>query len=245
MNDLIINEELALKVKEVVSHGLCSGLGKPEPGKMCVEAAVNYACGFEHGDEPSCVGAAVRRYKIQLNDANWSNDQARAEGMKRIAVAQLGSDQIDQVEFSKRVALKVINKLLPVLFREKWLNLPTHADACEKADGLAAASYASDAASDASYAASYASYAASYASDAASDASYASDAASYASYAASYAARAASYASDAASYASDASDAASDTDKYLILSAEICLEVLKEMKSPGCEFLYLFENTTV
>ena len=37
--------------------------------------------------------------------------------------------------------------------------------------------------------------------------------------------------------AADAADAAAD--KYLLISANICLEALKELKSPGVEFLYL------
>ena len=37
--------------------------------------------------------------------------------------------------------------------------------------------------------------------------------------------------------------AAADDDKYLVKMAEIGLSVLIEMKSPGCEFLYLTEQT--
>ncbi len=75
---MTINKELAEKVLSTVDAGLCSGVGVPEPGKMCIEAAVNFAMGLPHGDEPHCVGKAVRRFKIELNDANWSSNEARA-----------------------------------------------------------------------------------------------------------------------------------------------------------------------
>jgi hypothetical protein len=47
---------------------------------MCVEAAVCYALGLPHSDNPPCVGYAVRQYKIRLNDSNWSSNEARAKG---------------------------------------------------------------------------------------------------------------------------------------------------------------------
>lgn len=43
MMDAAVTREIAVKVLEVVDCGLSSGLGKPEPGNMCVEAAVCYA----------------------------------------------------------------------------------------------------------------------------------------------------------------------------------------------------------
>jgi hypothetical protein len=50
----------------------------------------------------------------------------------------------------------------------------------------------------------------------------------------------AAYADAAAAYAAYAAAGAdADADKYLLISANICLEALKELKSPGVEFLYL------
>jgi hypothetical protein len=49
-----ITESVARKVLKTVDAGLCSGLGNPTPGEMCVEAAVCYALDLPHGDEPSC-----------------------------------------------------------------------------------------------------------------------------------------------------------------------------------------------
>ncbi len=84
---------VAKKVNEVVSKGLVCGLGTQEPGKMCVEAAVCYAMGLEHSDQPSCVDEEVRQFKIYLNDLDWSSNMARAKGLKKVAIAQLGSVQ--------------------------------------------------------------------------------------------------------------------------------------------------------
>jgi hypothetical protein len=110
----ILTEELASRVLETVDAGLCSGVGKPIPGQMCVEAAVCYAMGLPHGDEPTCVSPAIRKLKIILNDANWSSNKARAKGMRRLAIIQLGSmGAVDDVEFTTRVSEMVIRKILP------------------------------------------------------------------------------------------------------------------------------------
>jgi hypothetical protein len=47
--------------------------------------------GLPHSDEPPCVSPAIRQLKIQLNDSAWSSDKARGAGMRRLALAQLGS----------------------------------------------------------------------------------------------------------------------------------------------------------
>ena len=103
--EMQINEQIAAKVLETVRHGLVSGLGIQEPGKMCVEAAVCYALGMPHGDEPTCVSPSVRRFKIVMNDSLWSSPAARSKGLERLALAQLGSNKdFDNIEFARRVA---------------------------------------------------------------------------------------------------------------------------------------------
>src|SRR4029077_12951508 len=114
-SDMKITKQLAMKVLEVVDAGLVSGVGVPEPGKMCVEAAVCFALGEPHGDSPSCVGSAVRKFKIPLNDSCWSSDAARTTGLRKLAIAQLGSNIIDQQKFAEEVTLGVIRELLPLL----------------------------------------------------------------------------------------------------------------------------------
>lgn len=109
----------ALKIIDLLKHGLVNGLGKPEPGKMCVEAAVCYAMGLPHGDNPPCVGEAVRAFKIQLNDCRWPGKMERAEGMKELAIAQLGSDALDQMAFGKLMYLRGVQQILPFIWRKE------------------------------------------------------------------------------------------------------------------------------
>jgi hypothetical protein len=108
---------LAVKVLEVVNAGLCYGLGDPEPGKMCVEAAVCYAMGESHSDSPSCVAADVIQAKINLNDAGWSSDKARANGLRRVAIAQLGSKGVVK-DFEKVFFQNLANTYVPPLVKE-------------------------------------------------------------------------------------------------------------------------------
>src|SRR5262245_5989307 len=109
---------MAAKVIEVVAAGLTRGLGTPVPGQMCVEAAVKYALGEPHGDDPSCVAPALRALKIQLNDSAWSSDQARSRGMRRLAVAQLGSAGVlDEVEFARCLADIAVRVSCPAALR--------------------------------------------------------------------------------------------------------------------------------
>ena len=113
-----INRELASKILTLVDKGLCKGLGKPIEGQMCIEAAVNYAMGLPHGDNPPCVSRAVRALKIRLNDSAWSSNTARASGMRRLAIAQLGTaGQLNDIEFVKAVAAMTIQKIVPRAFR--------------------------------------------------------------------------------------------------------------------------------
>lgn len=171
MNSMKITKRHARKVLEVVNHGLVKGMGTPEPGKMCVEAAVCFALGLPHSDDPKCVSPAVRAFKIALNDLDWPSDEDRAKGMAKLAIAQLGSDGIDDVVFAKELARLTIQKIVPIALREaakaqkephKQAMLDA-ADKCEKEgtrDAASNAANAANAASNAAYAASYAAYAA-------------------------------------------------------------------------------------
>lgn len=87
-----ITKAVAAKVLEVIDAGLSHGLGEPIPGKMCVEAAVSFAMGEEFSDGPTCVEEFVRQLKISLNDyRGWKSSASRAAGLRRVAIAQLGS----------------------------------------------------------------------------------------------------------------------------------------------------------
>jgi hypothetical protein len=250
-----ITESIARKVLETVDAGLTPGVGKPIPGKMCVEAAVCFALGQPHGDTPACVSKAVRALKIRLNDCRWSSDRARAAGLRRLALIQLGSaGTVDDKEFAKRVAEMAIRKAVPYALwcAAKIQKDPKHrqalldaANRCEREGSTAAAVAAADAAAyaaadAAAYAAAYAAaaYAAAYAADAA--AAYAADtAAAYAAYAADTAAEAAAaYAADAAADAA-AYAGQQSRDKTLSKFAEEVVQILIKMKSPGAQWLFL------
>jgi hypothetical protein len=69
------------------------GLGKHKKCQMCVEAAVAFASGEGHHDHPACVDYQLAATKISLNDAGgWKNSKSRARGLRRLAIAQLGSN---------------------------------------------------------------------------------------------------------------------------------------------------------
>lgn len=103
-----ITEKFAAKVLFVVDKGLVSGIGQPVPGKMCVEAAVAYAAGEDHNDRPQCVDDDLASMKIDMNDSfPWSSDKARAAGLRRIAIAQLGS----RGKFDRHVFNTLLNEL--------------------------------------------------------------------------------------------------------------------------------------
>ena len=172
----------------------------------------------------------------QLNDAKWSSNDARAKGMLKVAIAQLGSDTINQKEFAEIVAFKTITVLMPIVLRDK--KYEEEALLCESSKNLHEAkiniysikdklyaAYTYAAAADA--AANYAAY------DAITDAVYAITTVTYSADTAVVAAAVAA-AKAAAAYANA-------TDKYLLIGANICLEALKELKSPGCQYLYLCE----
>ena len=131
-----ITKAVAAKVVKTVSAGLCSGVGKPEPGQMCVEAAVCYALGLPHGDNPQCVSPAIRSLKIALNDSPWSSNKARADGLMRLSVLQLGTDKdFDEEEFVRRVVDIAIGNVVPRVMRyaASIHDAPKHKEALEQA----------------------------------------------------------------------------------------------------------------
>jgi hypothetical protein len=154
---LTLDKNLVTKIDSFIGRGLCSGVGERN-GQMCVEAAICAALDLPHGDDPGCVSAAVRSFKISLNDSNWSTPKARAKGLRDLAIAQLGSKGVvGDVEFSKRLAEKCIRNLIPELFRRHFKEnaaMQEAADRCEREGSIDAASDAARAARSASDAAS-------------------------------------------------------------------------------------------
>jgi hypothetical protein len=138
----------ARKVLEVVDQGLCYGIGEHKPGAMCVEAAVCYALGLPHGDNPPCVHPTLRDLKIRLNDLEgWDTSKLRARGLRRLAILQLGThDGFDPWAFRRNLRLMLATRLLPHLVNTTVL-MPTFdhykqvllnaAAACKTATGKA------------------------------------------------------------------------------------------------------------
>ena len=161
-----------------VTEGLSCGLGTPQPGEMCIEALWCNVLGLPHSDDPQCVAVSVRQYKIRLNDAAHTSNEARAKCLVRLGVAQMGSKGVvDDDAFKSRVYELVIREILPPLFRSLSDRIPKHsvpilaaADRCESEGSREAARAARDAAA---YVADDAAYAAAYAAAAAADAAYA------------------------------------------------------------------------
>jgi hypothetical protein len=230
-----ITQEIAQKVLDTVNAGLVRGLGKAIPGKMCVEAVVCFAMGLPHSTNPPCVSPTLRHLNIKLNDSNWSSKSARANGLRELALLQLGTAGVlDEVEFSKKIILLVINKYLPPVLRK--VNLNQEADACEQAKNLDTAYAATCAARNAARNAAYDAVCvtcAVYEAVHAAAAWAAGDAATYdaASVATAAAARAASYITN-------------DNDKTLLSFAKDVAEILIDMKVPGVQWLGLLVTNT-
>jgi hypothetical protein len=175
----------------ILACGLSHGLGK-RGQQVCIEAAICQVLGLLHGDDPGCVADAVRSYKIALNDSSWSSPEARANGLRDLGLAQLGSKGlVEDQQFASIMAEKTIRVLIPTLFRDLF---PKNA-ACLKAADRCEKEGTKDAAAAA-------------------------------------AAGAARAAAAAVAWAEAAA-----RDKYLILSASLALEILRELKSPGIALL--------
>jgi hypothetical protein len=168
--------------------------------------------------------------------------------MRRAAIAQLGSTDIDQPAWTKYVAEQVIKRLLPIAIRavagmkkvsdDTRVRLLAAASVCESDGSIesarsarkilrayAAADAAADAAAAAYADAAAAAYAAAYA-----DAAYAAaDAADAAAADAAYAA------------GKPASTRAARRDEVLTLAAEICVEACIKFETQGSKWLDLTE----
>lgn len=116
--ELVIDAILVNKILKTVDAGLSDGMGEPRPGFMCVEAAVCYALGLDHDDDPMCVEQHVRWTKIELNDLPWKSKARRAAGLRRLAIAQLGSiDVVNGNVFRDKLRELVLSKYMPAAIR--------------------------------------------------------------------------------------------------------------------------------
>ena len=240
-----ITVEQAARVLETVDAGLIGGLGDPQPGQMCVEAAVCFALGLPHDDQPACVAPTIRSFVIRLNDAEWSSKGARAKGMRRLAIAQLGSaGHINQRKFVDAMVDKAIRVFVPRALREAAkvqpderhrLALTEAAERCERDGDRAAAEAAGAAAAAAAEAGWRAAAEAGWRAEAAAAAGWRAEGWRAAAEAAGEAAAAAAAAAEAAGWRA----AAEARDDVLSFVAEETVKVLIALDAPGCAFLDL------
>ena len=117
----LLTQELADEIRaDILKYGLSKGLGKPTPGKMCVEAMICYKLGLPHSDTPYCVSKEIRKAKISLNDCDWSSNKARAKGMEKLVIAQLGSDKLEQQALYNLLKLNSTKKILPYIIQKHY-----------------------------------------------------------------------------------------------------------------------------
>jgi len=195
----------------LLARGLPSGLGDTE--HACIMACLNLACGGTLTDaaESPCVLPAAARFAIRLNDAAWSSEMARADGLRDLGLALLGTAHLDRKVFLLRLTQATIREVVPVFLRRAGLEEP--AKKCETEGTVEAARWARDAA--------YAAYAAYADAAAAAAAAAAADAAAADAAYAAYAYTAYAYAAYRKKYG----------DETLILSAKIATRILTEMKA--------------
>ena len=112
MSNIEITEDMRARVRAAVGDHLSKGLGTPE--SHCVMAAVSLAIDGQLSDRPTCVHAADRAFAIGINDARWSSDQARAEGMLPLALAAMGTAGTDRTAWVRAVAEGTIRRVVPM-----------------------------------------------------------------------------------------------------------------------------------
>jgi hypothetical protein len=95
--DFDITQGMVTTLLAYCKQGFCNGAGdNPLRGQFCVQQAVNMAVTSEEEDSdgPDCVHEKLCGLGIQLNDhEGWSSNQGRAKGLKRFAVAEMGTEE--------------------------------------------------------------------------------------------------------------------------------------------------------
>lgn len=113
-----ITRQLVDRIWQLVGYGLPSGLGERGKGSMCVQASVQAALGETHNDQPLCVPGTRKSFGIYMNDMyGWSGNQARGDGLRRYAIAQLGDSDMAPVTFAAIVIKKALQTRLPILVK--------------------------------------------------------------------------------------------------------------------------------
>lgn len=98
---------------EILSKGLCRGMSSNR--RVCIEAAIALASGEPLNDQPDCVHKELINLGIKLNDTIWSSPDARAKGLYKLGLAQLGTKDNPHVnKLEEHVVSKIIvNDFVP------------------------------------------------------------------------------------------------------------------------------------
>lgn len=90
-----ITQQMVQNLLGYVKKGFCNGAGEVSDGQFCVQQAVNMATTMEAetSDGPNCVHKEFNCLGINLNDMEWRGPKTRAKGLKRLAVAEMGTEE--------------------------------------------------------------------------------------------------------------------------------------------------------
>lgn len=133
MTNITITPEQRTAVATVINAGLVSGIGKPVPGQLCLEAAICLALGEPHGDRPSCVATPDRAYAIKLQDYYPGTPAQRAALFLPLGLAQLGTAGTDRGPWVAYVVEHTIRRIVPVALRAAAKLNPEHSEKLEAA----------------------------------------------------------------------------------------------------------------
>lgn len=128
-----ITREKVEELIDILDQGLCTGVGSGQPGDFCVEHAIFHVFNPEGRDQksdmPNCVHPLIRDLSIKLNDMSWPSTHDRGQGLKRLAIAQLGTRNLQfdwrkfAIEFTRR------------MFERHWKHLVHAALEIDKCNG--------------------------------------------------------------------------------------------------------------
>lgn len=131
-HNLVVNEDKVKFLISLLADGLAFGLGKRASGQMCVEACVAYAFDEAHHDRPTCVNRMLSTIKICLNDRSWGSPISRANGLRQVAIAQLGTNtpKFDVVHFATKF-VELASQTVFECIERRWECLPYATDSSD------------------------------------------------------------------------------------------------------------------
>lgn len=118
-------DEFLTTYSELLNRGLSCGISDSK-GRVCIEAAVCLAMGEREDlkdikpstlretdldDQPNCVDPEIASFKIEINDSYpGKSAKARAEALKELGIAQLGTRELKGVRKFGRMMREKLNE---------------------------------------------------------------------------------------------------------------------------------------